>query len=35
MKSLEEARKEIDEIDGQLSQLVVRRLELAADVLRA
>ena len=35
MKSLGEARKEIDEIDGQLSRLVGRRLELAADVLRA
>ena len=35
MKDLGDARKEIDEIDGNLSRLVKRRLELAADVVRA
>ena len=35
MKDLSEARREIDEIDGSLSRLVKRRLELAADVVHA
>ena len=35
MKDLGDARKEIDEIDGNLSRLVKRRLELASDVVRA
>ena len=35
MKDLSEARREIDEIDGNLSRLVKRRLELAADVVHA
>lgn len=35
MKTLEESREEIDGIDGQLTQLVRRRLEIAADVARA
>ncbi|MBR2839408.1 MAG: chorismate mutase [Kiritimatiellae bacterium] len=35
MKSLEESRKEIDDIDGQLVPLLKRRLEIAGDVMRA
>ena len=35
MKNLEEARREIDEIDGQLVQLLKRRLAIAGDVLKA
>ena len=35
MKSLEESRKEIDDIDGRLVPLLKRRLEIAGDVMRA
>lgn len=35
MKNLAEARKEIDDIDGQLVQLLKRRLAIAGDVLQA
>ena len=35
MRNLEESRKEIDDIDGQLVQLLKRRLSIAGDVLQA
>ena len=35
MRNLEESRKEIDDIDGQLVQLLKRRLAIAGDVLQA